>query len=68
MMSDAVILALIASVPATIIALGTLLVAVAGLRKTANLEVKVDGRLTELLQITKDSEFAKGLKEGKDGV
>jgi hypothetical protein len=67
-MSDAVILALIAGVPATIIALGTFIVAIAGLRKTRDLEVKVDGRLTELLKLTRDSEFAKGLKEGKDGV
>lgn len=64
-MSDAVIIALIMGIPAMLLALGTFIVSMAGLRRTKTLETRINGRLTELLELTRDSEFAKGLKEGQ---
>jgi len=59
MISDAVLIAAIAAIPST---LGTLI----SLKKLGNLETKVNGRLTELLELNRKSSKAEGVKEEKE--
>lgn len=55
---ETVIIAAIAGVPATLVALATLI-------KTLQTGRKVDGRLSELLELTRKSSKAEGKVEGK---
>ncbi len=55
-MSDVVLVALIAAVPSTLAAVVSLL----NHQKIANLEIRVNGRLTELLALTATSSHAEG--------
>jgi hypothetical protein len=57
-MSDQITIALINSIPAWLTALGTLVTIILGFRnhsKIANLEINVNGRLSELVKASKDS-------------
>jgi hypothetical protein len=61
-MTDAVLVAIVAAVPST-------LAAVLGLvnrRKIGDVQVSVDGRLSELLALTAKSSRAEGQKDTKD--
>ena len=61
-MSDSVLVALIAAVPATIgVALGIL-----NRGKLRVVEERLDGRLTELLELTRKAKFAEGVKHEAD--
>lgn len=63
-MTDAVQIALIAATPPTLVALGAIIISWRNGRKTDELKVTVDGRLSELLEVTATSAEAKGvLKE-----
>jgi hypothetical protein len=62
-MTDVVIVALIAAVPATIVGTGGLILGFMNRRKLGDVEQKVDGRLTELLELTRKSSHAEGVKE-----
>jgi hypothetical protein len=61
-LTDVVIVALIAAVPATIAAL----LGMANRSKLGNVGAQVDGRLTELLELTRKSSKADGVKEEQD--
>jgi len=65
-MTDAVTVALIAAIPATIVAAGGLMLGFMNRRKLGDVEQKVDGRLTELLELTRKSSHAEGVKEQKE--
>jgi hypothetical protein len=56
---------LLVSIPPTIAALGALLLGWLNSRKLAKVETKVDGRLTELLELTRKSSHAEGVRDGK---
>ena len=60
-MTDVVMVALIGAVPAT-------LAAAAAFVKLRQVESRLDGRLDELLTITRTSSFAKGVKQETDKV
>jgi len=57
---------LIASAPPTIAALGSLALGYLNSRKLRNVETKVDGRLEELLALTRKSSHAEGVKDQKE--
>ena len=61
-MTEAVTVALIISVPATVTAISALDVAI---RKIDQLKVQVDGRLTQLLSAVGSEQFAAGLLTGR---
>ena len=58
-MSDAVLVALVGAVPTT-------LIGIAALVKAAKISKQIDGRLSELLAITKKAAHAEGVKDEKD--
>jgi len=49
-MSEAVVVGLIAAIPATILGIAALITAIRGNRKTDALAITVDGRLSQLLE------------------
>jgi len=61
-MTEAVTVALIVSVPATVTAVTALVVAI---RKINQLSVQVNGRLTQLLTVVGSEQFAAGLLTGR---
>ena len=61
-MSDAVQLGLIAAIPATITAITGILIV---LNKIKDLHRDVDGRMTEMLELTRLAATAKGNLEGR---
>jgi len=58
---------LIVSVPPTIVALGGLAIGWLNRRQLGQVETKVDGRLSELLELTRKASHAEGVKDEKDG-
>ena len=62
-MTDIVEVALIVSVGPTIAALGAVLLGWINRSKLDHVEEKVDGRLTELLELTRKSSHAEGMKD-----
>jgi len=65
-MSDAVTVALIAATPPTIMALWAVVLGWLNRTKLTDVGEKVDGRLTELLELTRVSSHASGVKEEKE--
>jgi hypothetical protein len=65
MMSDVVIVAIVAAVPVTIAAILSAWVGLANRSKLGQVETRMDGRLDELLEITRTSSFAAGKKEAR---
>lgn len=63
-MSDTVLLALVATVPPTVMALAALVAAIKASHKVENLHVAVNSRLTELLETTRKAAEAKGRLAG----
>jgi hypothetical protein len=63
-MSDAVTVGLIAAVPATLVGIAALVTALRANRKTDNLAVSVDGRLSALLATTGAEQRLVGHGEG----
>jgi hypothetical protein len=61
-MTDAVKIALIASVPGSLAAI----LGIFNRVKLGSVSLQIDGRLTELLQITKSSSHAQGVKDELD--
>jgi hypothetical protein len=61
-MTDIVIVALIAAIPGTVAAI------ISGINKVKldKVEIRVDGRLTQLLELTKQSSHAEGVKDEKE--
>ena len=64
--SDAVTVALIAATPPTIMALWAVVLGWLNRTKLADVGEKVDGRLTELLELTRTSSHAGGVKEERE--
>lgn len=62
---DTVLVAFISSIPATIAALGALITSVRGSRKTDEVQKSVNGRMTELLDISKKLAHIEGKEIGK---
>ena len=56
----------VAAIPPTIAAMGALLLGWFNSRKLSKVETKVDGRLTELLELTRKSSTAEGVKQEKE--
>jgi hypothetical protein len=65
MLSDTQLTVIVAQVPATIIAISALIASLKNGKKADRLAVKVDGRLTELLALTRKSSHAEGMKDEK---
>jgi len=63
-MSDAVVVGLIAAIPATLLGLAALITAIRGNKQTAALAVSVDGRLSQLLASNKSESEAIGHAAG----
>jgi hypothetical protein len=61
-MTDAIIVAIIAGVPGTLAAL----LGVFNRAKLGQVSAQVDGRLTELLELTRKSSHAEGVLDQKD--
>jgi hypothetical protein len=66
--TDAVQIALIAATPPTLVALGAIIVAWRNGRKTDELKVTVDGRLTQLLEAADAKEKATAISSEALGV
>lgn len=64
-MTDAVQIALIVGVPATITALGSLVVSVLNRNKLTEVHTDMNGKLTALLDAHGLAEHAKGVAEGR---
>jgi hypothetical protein len=64
-MTEAIEVALIAAVPPTLVALGALILGVLNRLGLANVSLKIDGRLTELLELTRKASHAEGVREQK---
>lgn len=64
-MTDAVEVALIVSVAPTIVALGAVWLGWINRTKLTEVGHSVDGRLTELLELTRKSSHAEGVRDGK---
>lgn len=67
-MSDTVLLALIATIPPTLMALGALMAAIKANHKVEDLHVAVNSRLTELLDTTRKAAEAKGHLAGVESL
>jgi hypothetical protein len=65
-MTPEVQIAIIAAVPPTVVALGAVLLGWMNRAKLENVGQKVDGRLTELLDLTRKSSHAEGVAEQKE--
>jgi hypothetical protein len=65
-MTDAVKEALIAATPPTLVAIGAVILGWMNKTKLGNVEQKVDGRLTELLELTRKASHAEGEKAEHD--
>ena len=63
-MSDAVIVGVIAAIPATLLGIAALITAMRGNKKTDALAVSVDGRLSQLLASNAAENQAKGHAAG----
>lgn len=63
-MTDAVIVGIIAAIPATLVGLAALVAAMKGNRKTDALAISVDGRLSQLLESRGAEQHAIGHGEG----
>jgi len=59
-MSDSVIIAFIAAVPGTIAATAAAVLGLLNHRKISAVEIQIDGRLTELLDLTAKASRAEG--------
>ncbi len=64
-MTDAVEVALIVSVAPTLVALGAVWLGWLNRTKLTDVGHSVDGRLTELLELTRKSSHAEGVRDGK---
>jgi hypothetical protein len=62
--SDAVIVGVIAAIPATLLGLAALVTALRGNRQTKALELSINGRLTQLLAAVSAEQHAAGRAEG----
>ena len=62
-MTDTQLTIVAAATPPTLIALGALFASLRNGKKSDQLAVKVDGRLTELLNLTRKSSHAEGVKD-----
>jgi hypothetical protein len=65
-MTDAVEIALIAAIPPTVVACGAVWLGFVNRSKLTNVGEKVDGRLSELLALTRKSSHAEGVKDQKE--
>ena len=65
-MTEAVEIAIIASTPPTIVALGAVVLGWLNRTKLTDVGQRVDGRLTQLLELTRKSSHAEGVKDEKD--
>jgi len=65
-MTDAVKIALIATTPPTIVALSAAVLGWLNRTKLTDVGERVDGRLTELLELTRKSSKAEGVKQELD--
>jgi hypothetical protein len=64
-MTPVVEVAIIAAVPPTVVALGAVFLGWMNRTKLTDVGQKVDGRLTELLELTRKSSHAEGVRDGK---
>jgi hypothetical protein len=65
-MTDAVEVAIIAAIPPTIVALWAVVLGWLNRKKLRDVGQSVDGRLTELLELTRTSSKAEGVLEQKE--
>ena len=65
-MTDAVKIALIAVIAPTVVSAGAVLLGWINRNKLVQVSQQVDGRLTELLDLTRKSSHAEGVKEQKE--
>ena len=66
MLDPTVEIALISSLAPTIAALGALVLGFVNRTKLEKVSTQVDGRLSELLELTRKSSHAEGVKDEKD--
>jgi len=64
LVTDAVIVGIVAAIPATLLGTAALITALKGNRKTEALAVSVDGRLTQLLESVGKEQHGAGKAEG----
>jgi len=60
-MSDVVVVAIVAAIPGVVAAVVSLF----NHQKLQSVEIQMDGRLSQLLEITKNASYASGAKAGK---
>jgi hypothetical protein len=65
-MTDIVKVALISGVCGAVPSIGAVILGLLNRSKLGAVETKVDGRLTQLLELTQKSSHAEGMKEEKD--
>jgi len=65
-MTDAVQIALIVAIPPTIVAVGGLVVSLLNRKQGQKIEFKVDGKMDELLSLTRSGAHAEGIAEGRE--
>jgi hypothetical protein len=65
-LTDTVQIAIIVAFPPTIAALGAVYVSYLNRSKLGQVEKQMNGRLTELLDLTRKASLAEGIKEGKE--
>jgi hypothetical protein len=67
-MTDAVQIALIAATPPTVVAIGAVILGWLNRRQGQAIEIKVDGKMEELLNLTRSGARAEGVVEGRENA
>jgi hypothetical protein len=65
-MTDAVQIAIIAATPPTVVAIGAVIIGWLNRRQGQAIEIKVDGKMEELLSLTRSGAHAEGVVEGRE--